>query len=348
MHFFWPSLRCKVIEQMVKSRYLVDFPAQKKEPKWFQNLGRFKKNSSCSVAKKSPKNWTGPCLSLNMVRRKRFIKWQTPSRNAKSSFQGANPTPPSPMQQWRPPARTTIVSRTVGQHLFDTMCPTAFLAPTLTTKTCLSALSHKMHFFWPSLRCKVIEQMVKSRYLVEFPAQKKEPKWFQNLGRFKKNSSCSVAKKSPKNWTGPCLSLNMVRRKRFIKWQTPSRNAKSSFQGANPTPPSPMQQWRPPARTTIVSRTVGQHLFDTMCPTAFLAPTLTTKTCLSALSHKMHFFWPSLRCKVIEQMVKSRYLVEFPAPKKGTKMVPKSGSFQEEFFLLSGQKKSQKLDRALP
>ena len=29
-------------------------------------------------------------------------------------------------------------------------------------------------------------------------------------------------------------------------------------------------------------------------------------------------------------------------------MVPKSGSFQEEFFLLSGQKKSQKLDRALP
>ena len=112
MHFFWPSLRCKVIEQMVKSRYLVEFPAQKKEPKWFQNLGRFKKNSSCSVAKKSPKNWTGRCLSLNMVRRKRFIKWQTPSRNAKSSFEGANPTPPSPMQQWRPPARTTIVSHT--------------------------------------------------------------------------------------------------------------------------------------------------------------------------------------------------------------------------------------------
>ena len=114
MHFFWPSLRCKVIEQMVKSRYLVEFPAQKKEPKWLQNLSRFKKNSSCSVAKKSPQNWTGPCLSLNMVRRKKFIKWQTPSRNAKSSFEGANPTPPSPMQQWRPPARTTIVSRTVS------------------------------------------------------------------------------------------------------------------------------------------------------------------------------------------------------------------------------------------
>ena len=121
MHFFWPSLRCKVIEQMEKSRYLVEFPAQKKEPKWFQILGRFKKNSSCSVAKKSPKNWTGPCLSLNMVRRKRFIKWQTLSRNAKSSFEGTNPTPPSPMQQWRPPARTTIVSRTVCTISFHTV-----------------------------------------------------------------------------------------------------------------------------------------------------------------------------------------------------------------------------------
>ena len=115
MHFFWPNLRCKVIEQMVKSRYLVEFPAQKKEPKWFQNLGHFKKNSSAQWPKKSPKNWTGPCLRLNMVRRNKFIKWQTPARNAKSSFEGANPTPPSPMQRRRPPARTTIESkRTVG------------------------------------------------------------------------------------------------------------------------------------------------------------------------------------------------------------------------------------------
>ena len=42
---------------------------------------------------------TDPCNLGNMVRRKGFIKWQTPSRNAKSSFEGANPTPPSPMQQ---------------------------------------------------------------------------------------------------------------------------------------------------------------------------------------------------------------------------------------------------------
>ena len=116
------------------------------------------------------------------------------------------------------------------------MCPTAFLAPTLTAKIWHSAwqIFHKMHFFWPSLRCKVIEQMAKSRYLVEFPAQKKEPKWFQNLGRFQKNSSCSVEKKVPKIGPGPALALNMVRRKKFIKWQTPSRNAKSSFEGANP------------------------------------------------------------------------------------------------------------------
>ena len=141
MHFFWPSLRCKVIEQMEKSRYLVEFPAQKKEPKWFQILGRFKKNSSCSVAKKSPKNWTGPCLSYNMVRRKRFIKWQTLSRNAKSSFEGTNPTPPSPMQQWRPPARTTIVSPTVQQWLFQPFGPTLQLSPFLKGITaCLNPL----------------------------------------------------------------------------------------------------------------------------------------------------------------------------------------------------------------
>ena len=140
------------------------------------------------------------------------------------------------------------------------MCPTAFLAPTLTAKTCFICIQPQNAFFLAQLALQGNRANgPKSRYLVEFPAQKKEPKWFQNLGRFKKNSSflLSGQKKSPKNWTGPCLSLNMVRRKRFIKWQTPSRNAKSSFEGANPTPPSPMQQWRPPARTTIVSRTVG-------------------------------------------------------------------------------------------
>ena len=63
MHFFWPNLRCEVIQQMVKSHYLVEFPAQKKEPKWFQNLGRFKKNSSAQWPKKVPKIGPGPALA---------------------------------------------------------------------------------------------------------------------------------------------------------------------------------------------------------------------------------------------------------------------------------------------
>ena len=83
MHFFRPNLRCKIIEPMAKSCSLVVFPAQKKEPKWFQNPGRFKKNSSAQ----RPKNlW----LCLNMANGNHFSKWQTPLRNAKCSFQGAN------------------------------------------------------------------------------------------------------------------------------------------------------------------------------------------------------------------------------------------------------------------
>ena len=138
----------------------------------------------------------------------------------------------------------------MAHYFFETMRPTAFLAPTLIfAKTCFICTPKTCIFSGPT--CAVIEQIVKSRYLVEFPAQKKEPKWFQNLGYFKRNSSAQWLKKTPKNWTGPCLSLNMVRRNRFIKWQTPARNAKSSFEGANPTPSSPMQRRRPSARTTI-------------------------------------------------------------------------------------------------
>ena len=168
-------------------------------------LGRFKKNSSCSVAKKSPKNWTGPCLSLNIVRRKRFIKWQTLSRNAKSSFEGANPTALLNAAV-ATAARTTIVSRTGPPS--HTMCSTAFLAPTLTAKTCFICTQPQNAFFLAQLALQGNPANGKKSLLVEFPAQKKEPKWFQILGRFKKNSSCSVAKKNPKNWTGPCLSLN--------------------------------------------------------------------------------------------------------------------------------------------
>ena len=56
----------------------------------------------------------------------------------------------------------------------------------------------------------------------------------------------------------------------------------------------------------------------------------------------MHFFWPNLRCKVIEQMVKSHYLVEFPAQKKGTKMVP-IWVVSKRILLFNGQKKVPKI-----
>ena len=42
-----------------------------------------------------------------------------------------------------------------------------------------SALSHKMFFFCPNLRCKVIEPMVKSQYLVRFRVQKKKQNGFK-------------------------------------------------------------------------------------------------------------------------------------------------------------------------
>ena len=194
-----------------------------------------------------------------MVRRNRFIKWQTPARNAKSSYEGANPTPPSPMQRRRPPARTTIESkRTVGHHFFETMCPTAFLAPTLIAKTCFICTQPKHAFFLAQLALQGHRANGKKPLPGRVPGPKKGTKMVPKSGSFQKNSSAQWPKKSPKNWTGPCLSLNMVRRNRFIKWQTPARNAKSSYEGANPTPPSPMQRRRPPARTTIESkRTVG-------------------------------------------------------------------------------------------
>ena len=131
--------------------------------------------------------------------------------------------------------------------------PHGLLSPTLLRLFHLHSAT-KCFFFWPNLRCKVVEPMVKSRYLVRFPVQKKESKRFQNLGRFKKKSSAQWPKKSPKNWTGPCLSLNMVRANRFSKWQTPAQNAQSSFEGANPTLPSPIQLRRPSAKTTIESK----------------------------------------------------------------------------------------------
>ena len=145
------------------------------------------------------------------------------------------------------------------------MCPTAFLAPTLTAKTCFICTQAQNAFFLAQLAVQDNRANGQKSFPGHVPGQKKEPKWFQNLGRFKKNSSAQRQKKSPKNWTNPWLSLNMVNGNTFSKWQTPLRNAKCSFQGANPTPPSPIQPCgnRGPERRSnrnVYSRTVSDRL----------------------------------------------------------------------------------------
>ena len=94
--------------------------------------------------------------------------------------------------------------------------------------------------------------------------------------------------------------------------------------------------------------TVGHHFFETMCPTAFLAPTLIAKTCFICTQPKHAFFLAQLALQGHRANGKKPLAGRVPGPKKGTKMVPKSGSFQKEFFCSVAKKKSQKLDRALP
>ena len=81
--------------------------------------------------------------------------------------------------------------------------------------------------------------------------------------------------------------------------------------------------------------TVGHHLFDTMCPTAFLAPTLTAKTCFICTQPQNAFFLAQLALQGNRANGKKSLPGTVPDPKKRTKMVPKSGSFQEKFFLLT-------------
>ena len=119
MHFFRPNLRCKIIEPMAKSRPLVVFPAQKKEPKWFQNLGRFQKEFFCSAAKKSPKNWTGPWLSLNMVNGKQVANTSAKCQMFVSRCEPNAAQPNSAVR--RPPARKTIESKRLLWGAFNLM-----------------------------------------------------------------------------------------------------------------------------------------------------------------------------------------------------------------------------------
>ena len=121
------------------------------------------------------------------------------------------------------------------------MCPTAFLAPTLTAKTCFICTQAQNAFFLAQLAVQDNRANGQKSFPGHVPGPKKRTKMVPKSGPFQKEFFCSAAKKSPKNWTGPWLSLNMVNGNTFSKWQTPLRNAKCSFQGANPTPPSPIQ-----------------------------------------------------------------------------------------------------------
>ena len=141
---------------------------------------------------------------------------------------------------------------TVGHHLFDTMCPTAFLAPTLTAKTCFICTQPQNAFFLAQLALQGNRANGKKSLPGRVPGPKKGTKMVPKPRRI---LLAQWPKKVPK--IGPGAALAWTWSEKGFKWQTPSRNAKSSFEGANPTPPSPMQQWRPPARTTIVSQLSG-------------------------------------------------------------------------------------------
>ena len=99
-----------------------------------------------------------------------------------------------------------IETCTVGPHFFETMCPTAFLAPTLTAKTCFICAQPQNAFFLAKLALQGNRSNGKKSFPGRVPGPKKEPKWFQNLGRFKKNSSAQRPKKVPKIGPAPGLA----------------------------------------------------------------------------------------------------------------------------------------------
>ena len=217
-------------------------PGPKIRTKMVPKSGPFQKEFFCSAAKKSPKNWTGPWLSLNMVNGNRFSKWQTPLRNAKCSFQAANPTPPSPIQPCgdRQPERRSNRNVYSRSPLLRDNVPHSLLSAH-SAKICFICTQPQSAFFLAKLALQGNRANGKKSFPGRVPGPKIRTKMVPKSGPFQKEFFCSAAKKSPKNWTGPWLSLNMVNGNRFSKWQTPLRNAKCSFQAANPTPPSPIQ-----------------------------------------------------------------------------------------------------------
>ena len=109
-----------------------------------------------------------------------------------------------------PHVRAWARAFTVGHHFFETMCPTAFLAPTLTAKTCFICTQPQNAFFQAQLAVQDNRANGKKSFPGRVPGPKKRTKMVPKSGPFQKEFFCSAAKKSPKNWTGPWLSLNMV------------------------------------------------------------------------------------------------------------------------------------------
>ena len=92
------------------------------------------------------------------------------------------------------------------------MCPTAFLAPTLTAKTCFICTQPQNAFFLAQLALRGHGANGKKPLPGRVPGPQKGTKMVPKSGSFQKEFFCSVAKKSSKNWTGPCLGLNMVQK----------------------------------------------------------------------------------------------------------------------------------------
>ena len=86
------------------------------------------------------------------------------------------------------------------------MCPTAFLASTLTAKTCFICTQPQNAFFLAQLALQGIRANGKKPLPGRVLGPKKEPKMVLKLGRFKKNASCSVAEKVPKIRSDPALA----------------------------------------------------------------------------------------------------------------------------------------------
>ena len=128
-------------------------------------------------------------------------------------------------------------------------------------KICFICTQPQSRFFLAKL---ALQGNRKSRSLVVFPAQKKRTKMVPKSGPFQKEFFCSAAKKSPKNWTGPWLSLNMVNGNRFNKWQTPLR-CQMFVSRCEPNAAQPNSAVRrPPARKTIESKRVLWGAFNLM------------------------------------------------------------------------------------